>query len=89
MNTEIHSTTAPDYKFKFEALIEHCKKQDREIAELRYELNVCRMYSDNNVWFWQGDSSDNLPTIACPVVINAGDLRSLINNSAPPQAEQL
>lgn len=74
----------PNYKFKFEALVEHCKRQDTLIAEHRYDLNIARLYHDGAVWFWAGDETDNLPTLACPVVINAGDLRAL--TAAAPTA---
>lgn len=68
----------PNYKFKFETLVEHAKRQDAEIAALRYDQNIRRFYDEGAVWFWCGDETDNLPTLACPVVINAGDLRALI-----------
>ncbi len=73
---------ATDYKSKFEALVEHCKRQDAVIAELRYDLNVVRLYQDAAVWFWAGDGTDNLETLACPVVINAGDLRALLGKES-------
>ena len=76
-----------DYKRKFECLVEHAKRQDRVIAEMRYDENIRRFYDDGAVWFWAGDDSDNLETLACPVVINAGDLRALIAQAAP-QPEQ-
>lgn len=72
----------PNYKFKFETLVEHCKRQDQVIAELRYDENIRRFYDDGAVWFWCGDETDNLSTLACPVVINAGDLRELLARAA-------
>lgn len=69
----------PDYKRKFECLVDHAKRQDQEISRLRYDENVRRFYDEGAVWFWAGDETDNLETLACPVVINAGDLRSLLN----------
>lgn len=72
-----------DFKRKFECLVDHCKRQDREIAELRYDQNIRRFYDDGAVWFWAGDETDNIETLACPVVINAGDLRALIKPPAP------
>lgn len=77
----------PNYKFKFETLVDHCKRQDQVIADLRYDQNIRRFYDDGAVWFWSGDDSDNLQTLACPVVINAGDLRAML--AAPqPAARQ-
>lgn len=68
----------PNYKSKFECLVEHCKRQDQELARLRYDENVRRFYDEGSVWFWAGDETDNLETLACPVVINAGDLRTML-----------
>lgn len=69
---------AIDYKRKFECLAEHAKRQDKVIADMRYDENIRRFYDDGAVWFWVGDETDNLETLACPVVINAGDLRALV-----------
>ena len=80
----------PNYKFKFETLVDHCKRQDQTIADLRYDENIRRFYDEGAVWFWCGDETDNLETLACPVVINAGDLRALLSASpTPPASEQL
>lgn len=68
-----------NYKLKFEILVEHAKRQDRVIADMRYDENIRRYYDTGEVWFWAGDGTDNLDTLACPVVINAGDLRALID----------
>lgn len=73
---------AIDYQRKFECLVEHAKRQDKVIAEMRYDENIRRFYDDGAVWFWAGDGTDNLETLACPVVINAGDLRALIAPAA-------
>lgn len=70
-----------DYKFKFETLVDHCKRQDQEIAALRYDANIRNYYDTGQVWFWAGDETDNLETLACPVVINAGDLRELLRQA--------
>lgn len=72
------------YKRKFECLAEHAKRQDQVISEMRYDENIRRFYDDGAVWFWAGDETDNLETLACPVVINAGDLRAML--AAAPSA---
>lgn len=77
-----------NYKFKFETLVDHCKRQDQTIADLRYDENIRRFYDEGAVWFWCGDETDNLETLACPVVINAGDLRALLATPTPPASEQ-
>lgn len=74
---------AIDYKRKFECLVDHAKRQDKVISDMRYDENIRRFYDDGAVWFWAGDGTDNLETLACPVVINAGDLRALLAPSLP------
>lgn len=78
--------------WKFHALVEHCKKQDQLISDLYARLNSVRLYDEKEVWFWQGDGCDHLESLACPVVIEADELRRLVN-AAPiaqtaPQPEQ-
>ena len=70
--------TTLNYKSKFECLVEHCKRQDKRISNLVYDENIRRYYDSGAVWFWAGDDSENLETLACPVVIGAGDLRALL-----------
>lgn len=65
-------------KFKFDTLVEHCKRQDKEIAGMRAELNDLRIYTAGAAWHWQGDGQDFLESLTCPVVINAEDLRELL-----------
>ena len=74
--------SGPNFKRKFECLVEHAKRQDQELERLRYDENVRRFYDEGAVWFWAGDETDNLETLACPVVINAGDLRALLGSGA-------
>lgn len=76
-------------KSKFDCLVDHAQRQDLEIARLRYDENTRRFYDEGAVWFWAGDETDNLETLACPVVINAGDLRAMIAQSAPGAAVQI
>ncbi|WP_313453414.1 hypothetical protein [Stutzerimonas nitrititolerans] len=65
-------------KFRFERLVEHARWQDSQIAELWARLNTVRLYEQQEVWFWQS-WGDNFPeSLACPVVIEAHDLRKLI-----------
>jgi len=86
LESQQSAPTGHDYKRKFECLVDHCKRQDKEIADLRYDQNIRRFYDDGAVWFWAGDETDNLETLACPVVINSGDLRALL--AAAPKAGQ-
>lgn len=76
-----HADTVP--KFKFDVLVEHCKRQDADIAALRAELNQTRLYEDNAVWHWQHDGQDYLESLACPVVLPASQLRELLSEKLP------
>ncbi len=66
-------------RFKFNTLVEHCKGQDREIAEQRAQLNQISLYQEDAVWFWQGDGKDFPESLACPVIVPAPALRELIS----------
>ncbi len=47
---------------------------------------IARDVEAGNVWYWQGDGSDHLESLTCPVVIHAQDLRELLTPQAgPPQ----
>nr|WP_294974989.1 hypothetical protein [uncultured Pseudomonas sp.] len=77
-------------KFKFDTLVEHCKRLERDVYELRAEVNDAWLYKENAVWFWQHDGEDYLKSLSCPVVIPAGQLRELLDGKAQhdPMAEQ-
>ncbi|MBG4448676.1 hypothetical protein I5F71_03050 [Pseudomonas aeruginosa] len=74
--------TVPRYKFNL--LVDHCKRQDDEIADLRRENNRLRYYHDGNVWHWQGDGGDHLESLCCPVVIEPADLLAMHASSDQP-----
>lgn len=69
-------------KWRYDALVQHCKLQDKNIAKLSDERNTAWMYEQREVWFWQGDGEDYPESLSCPVVIKADDLRAIL---APPQ----
>ena len=75
-------------RWKFHALVEHCKKQDQLISDLYARLNSVHLYDAKEVWFWQGDGCDHLESLACPVVIEADELRRLVNAAPIAQTEQ-
>jgi len=75
-------------RWKFHALVEHCKKQDQLISDLYARLNSVRLYDAKEVWFWQGDGCDHLESLACPVVIEADELRRLVNAAPIAQTTQ-
>jgi hypothetical protein len=66
-------------KFKFDTLVEHSKRQERDIALLRAELNQICLYENSTVWHWQHDGEDFLESLTCPVVIPAAQLRELLS----------
>lgn len=66
-------------KWRYEALINHCKLQDSIIAERNARLNLVTLYENRDVWFWQGDGEDHLESLVCPVVIEANALRNLLS----------
>lgn len=37
------------------------------------------METNNDYWAWQGDGEDYLESLACPILIEAHDLRGLIS----------
>lgn len=65
-------------KWRYDALVQHCKLQDKNIAKLSDERNTAWMYEQREVWFWQGDGEDYPESLSCPVVIKADDLRAIL-----------
>lgn len=51
-------------------------KSEQENAKLR--VKVFRSFNDEECWIWQGDGSDHLESLVCPVVIHPIDLQQLI-----------
>jgi hypothetical protein len=76
-------------KFKFDALVEHAKRQDGELAELRQKLNTIRLYDERETWFWEAQGENHIESLACPVVIEADDLRALLASAVQPEGWQL
>lgn len=73
---EHYKPTVP--KFKFDTLVEHCKRLERELAEARAHINEVTLYQQNAVWFWQHDGEDFLESLTCPIIIQPHHLRELI-----------
>lgn len=57
--------------------------KNNELEEQLSELkkNQFKTFNDEECWIWQGDGSDNLDTLVCPVVISPRDLSELIKDS--------
>lgn len=70
-------------KWRYDALVQHCKLQDKNIAKLSDERNTAWMYEQREVWFWQGDGEDYPESLSCPVVIKADDLRAILAPRQP------
>jgi len=70
-------------KFKFDALVAHSKRQNEEIGKLRAQLDTIRLYESEEIWFWDNTGDNDLESLACPVVIDAGELRALVARPEP------
>lgn len=76
---EHYKPTVP--KFKFDTLVEHCKRLERDLAESRAHVNEITLYQENAVWFWQHDGQDFLESLSCPIIIQPHHLRELITHA--------
>lgn len=56
--------------------------QTRKVQEQRHELMTHRQKAKGEYWAWQGDGSDHLETVTCPVLIAAADLREIVGKAA-------
>ena len=54
---------------------ENAKLEDK-VRDL--ETRRFRTFNDDECWIWQGDGSDYLESLSCPVVISPHDLRKII-----------
>lgn len=52
------------------------ERQENYIQELRKKQFT--RFAEDECWIWQGDGTDNLDTLVCPVVISAAELKALI-----------
>jgi len=50
----------------------------REAEKLSDENAALQRERQGEVWYWQGDGNDNLESLTCPVLIEADDLRALL-----------
>lgn len=69
-------------KFKFETLVEHCKRLEADLAQSRAHVNELTLYQQNAVWFWQHDGEDYLQSLSCPIIIQPHHLRELLEGVA-------
>ena len=64
---------------RYDALAQHLKSEIAEKEEARAQLALVRT-STEGVWMWQG-GVDEPQSLACPVVMRAGTLRSLLRRT--------
>lgn len=57
-----------------------------QVHNLRNDLNAHAQKSAGNYWSWQGDGSDHLESLTCPVLIPADRLRALQSALAEARA---
>lgn len=50
----------------------------QEIADLKHANELLRRERIGEVWCWQGDGNDHPESLACPVLMSAGQLRKLL-----------
>jgi len=50
----------------------------KEAAKVQNEVAALRRERDGEAWYWQGDGTDHLESLTCPVLIEAEDLRALL-----------
>lgn len=65
-------------KFKFETLVEHCKRLESDLAQSRAHVNEVTLYQENAVWFWQHDGKDYLESLSCPIIIQPHQMRDIL-----------
>lgn len=54
----------------------------REAEKLCDENAALHREWNGEVWYWQGDGEDHLESLTCPVLIEADDLRALLERGA-------
>ena len=62
----------------FDQLDEALAEVKKAAVNLQNENEALRRERQGEVWYWQGDGEDHLESLACPVLIEADDLRALL-----------
>lgn len=57
----------------------------RKVARLHQALDLAHSHNRGDVWYWQGDGTDELETLTCPVLIGPTDLAALIHSPTPAE----
>jgi hypothetical protein len=53
-------------------------KKERQLQDLRHEVDTRRRESTDGAWYWQGDDYDHPESLVCPVIMSAETLRELL-----------
>lgn len=74
--------SAPDVA-KLQRNVSEAHKREEALEAYIRELQSRKFvkFAGEECWVWQGDGSDNLERLVCPVVIRPGDLMEIINRS--------
>ena len=58
------------------------KNKQLSLENLALNVKQFKAFNGEECWIWQGDGSDHLESLCCPVVIHPIDLREIINANA-------
>lgn len=53
----------------------------QEVERLKAELNTRYAKEIEEVWYWLGDGNDHLESLTCPILIEASELRELLEKT--------
>lgn len=68
----------------FEIVQEERNRLLQQLQEVRADLHLRRQKEIGEVWYWQHEGGNHLPSLTCPVVIPVAELRQLLENNTPP-----
>ena len=57
-----------------------------EYERNKFDLNQWSQFASGNYWAWQGDGSDHIESLTCPVVIQPRDLKAILQELATVKA---
>lgn len=65
---------------KLQRMAAYLYDENARLQEQMHDLNCkqFKWFNDEECWIWQGDGSDNLKTLVCPVVISPKDLMKIL-----------
>ncbi len=63
--------------------LEQHRLDQMRIDSLKRQLQAYMEKANGEFWYWQGDGTDELESLTCPILIRADDLRAILS---PPRA---